>query len=80
MRSFAVAADRSAEVARIETLALDAGSGTQTDWLTAQADLLEARAALVEARHGEIAARAELARHIGDLDSAWIARTLETRP
>jgi len=80
VRSFAVAADRSAEVARIETLALDAGSGTQTDWLTAQADLLEARAALVEARHGEIAARAELARHIGDLDSAWIARTLETRP
>jgi cobalt-zinc-cadmium efflux system outer membrane protein len=80
VHSLGVAVLRSSEVARIETLALDAGSGTQTDWLGAQADLLEARAGLVEARHGEIAARAELARVVGALDPDWIARTLETTP
>ena len=79
-RSLAVAVDRSAEVARIERLSLDAGSGTQTDYLRAEADLLEVRSGLAQARHGEIAARAELARIAGELDSQWIARNLEARP
>lgn len=79
-RSLAVAVDRSAEVARIEHLSLDTGSGTQTDYLRAEADLLDARAGLVQARHGEIAARSELARVSGELDLQWIARNLEARP
>jgi len=79
-RSLAVAVDRSAEVVRIERLSLDAGSGTQTDYLRAEAELLDARAGLVQARHGEITARSELARVSGALDLDWIARNLEARP
>lgn len=78
--SLALAVDRSAEVARIERLSLDAGSGTQTDYLRAEADLLEARSGLVQARHGEIAARADLARVMGELNLPWIVRNLEARP
>ena len=80
VRSLRTAVERYIEVVRIERLSLDAGSGTQTDYLRAEADLLEARAGLVEAQHGEMAARAELARVIGELDADWIARTLEDRP
>jgi len=80
VRSLRTAVERYIEVVRIERLSLDAGSGTQTDYLRAEADLLEARAGLVEAQHGEMAARAELARVTGELDADWIARTLEDRP
>jgi outer membrane protein TolC len=65
-----------AEVARIERVSLTAGSGTQTDYLRAEADLLAARAHRVEARHREIAARVELARVTGQLDLAWLDRNL----
>jgi outer membrane protein len=58
---------QSAEVARIEALALEAGAGVQTDYLRAEADLLSARAALAEARHGAAAARVRLARATGRL-------------
>ena len=65
---------------RIEKLSLEAGSGTQTDYLRAEADLLAARAGWIEARHGEVTARAELARVTGALDRAWVARNLEDEP
>jgi outer membrane protein TolC len=64
-------------VARIEQLALAAGSSTQNDYLRAEAELLAARANLVEARHHEIAARVELARVTGVLDMGWVQRNLE---
>jgi outer membrane protein TolC len=78
--SLEVAVARYAELARIERLSLAAGSGTQTDYLNAEADLLTARASLIEARHAQIAARVELARVGGQLDTAWLARALETQP
>jgi outer membrane protein len=65
---------QSAEVARIEALALEAGAGVQTDYLRAEADLLSTRAALAEARHGAAEARIRLARATGGLD---LARVLE---
>ena len=76
VRSLEKAAASLAEVARIERLTLQTGSGTQTDYLRAEADLLTARANRVEARHREIAARVELARVTGVLDVAWLARNL----
>jgi outer membrane protein TolC len=72
------AVQHQAEVVRIERLSLEAGAGTQTDYLRAEADLLGARSRLVEARHAEIAARVELARVVGELDSEWLKRNLET--
>jgi outer membrane protein TolC len=66
-----------AEVVRIEKLSLEAGLGTQTDYLRAEAELLRARSALVEARHGEILARIELARVLGELTPDWLAENLE---
>jgi len=76
----ATAVGHLAEVARIERLALDAGSGTQTDYLRAEADLHKARASLVQAEYGEIAAMVELARTTGDLTIDWLRTTLETTP
>jgi outer membrane protein TolC len=74
------AVDQSAEVARIEQLSLEVGSGTQTDYLNAEANLLGARASLIEARHAEISARVELARITGELSRDWLAHTLEPVP
>jgi len=65
------------EVARIELLSLEAGAGTQTDYLRAEADLARARSLLVEARHSEIAAWVDLARVVGELTPDWLARTVE---
>ena len=79
-RSLATAEVRYAEVARIEKLALDAGSGTQTDYLDAEADLLVARARRTEALNAEIAARIELARVVGELDRTWLSRAIVARP
>ncbi len=68
-----------AEVARIEQLALEAGAGTQTEFLRAQADLRRARATLVEARYAEILTRVDLARSTGALSPAWLTTVLETQ-
>lgn len=68
------------ELVRIERLLLETGSGTETDYLDAEADLLVARANLVEARHGEIAARGELSGAIGQLSLAWLTQTVEDQP
>jgi len=68
------------EVARIERLALDAGAGTQTDFLRAAADLHRARASLVQAEYGEIVALVELSRTTGDLTADWLRATMETLP
>lgn len=78
--SLSSAAARFAEVARIEKLALDAGSGTQADYITAEADLLAARASLAEATMNGLAARMELARVTGELSLPWLQRVLETGP
>lgn len=75
--SLAIAAARSEEVARIERLRLDLGTGTQPDYLDAEADWLVAQAALVDAEYREIAARTELARVTGELSGAWLTATLE---
>ena len=71
------AAEQFAEVTRIERLSLDAGAGTQTDYLQAEADLLAARAGLAEALAARISARAELARVCGELSPTWVERILE---
>jgi outer membrane protein TolC len=76
--AIARAVDHLAEVARIEQLALEAGAGTQTDYLRAEAELARTRAALVESRHAEIAAAVELARVTGELSLAWLERALES--
>jgi outer membrane protein len=73
-------AARFAEVVRIEALRLETGTGTQTDYVTAEAELLAARASLVEAQYGVIAARVELARITGDLDADWLAGLLVEVP
>jgi len=65
---------------RIERLALETGTGTQTDFLRAEADLHRARAALVQAEYGELLAQLELANATGDLSMDWLYRTLETTP
>lgn len=80
VRSLSSAVASLTEVARIERLALDAGSGTQNDYLDAEANLLVARAGLVNAHYREIVARVELARITGQLSPEWLARNLETRP
>ena len=72
--ALASAADQSAEVARIERLSIDVGSGTQSDFLAAEAALFQVRAGLIEARNAEFIARVELARLTGELTREWIAR------
>jgi outer membrane protein len=71
------AVEQLAEVARIEQLALEAGAGTQTDYLRAEAELSAARASLAQVRHAEIAARIELARVTGELSQEWLDRAVE---
>ena len=68
------------EVVRIERLALDAGSGTETDFLDAEADLFEARSNLARARHAHVLAGITLARTEGILTTEWLAAYLESRP
>jgi len=68
------------EVVRVERLALESGTGTQTDYLYAEASLLSARASLAEARAAAIAARAELAHATGELSLDWLNHTLEMKP
>lgn len=68
------------EVTRIERLALETGTGTQTEFLRAEADLHRARAGLVEAEYGALLAQLELANTTGDLSMEWLQRTLEMNP
>jgi TolC family type I secretion outer membrane protein len=69
---------QSAEVERIRQLSLQVGSGTETDYLEAEAALLSNRASLVQARHAEMGARVELARVTGELTPEWLSRVLAT--
>lgn len=72
------AAERqSAEVARIEALALASGAGVQTDYLRAEAELLETRSGLAEARHAVVEARVRLAQAAGTLTTEWAVRITE---
>jgi outer membrane protein TolC len=80
VEAIATAVEHLGEVARIERLALEAGRGTQTDYLGAEASLRRARASLVQARHAEIAARVELGRVAGELTPRWLSTMLETIP
>ena len=68
------------EVARVEQLRLDTGTGTQTDYLKAEADLLSARANLARARYGLLTARMTLALATGQLSQAWLATNVEIEP
>ena len=78
--AFEAAVSQSAEVARIEALALEAGAGVQTDFLRAEAELLQARAGLARARNGEILARIRLAHATAELSLDWLHRNLEVAP
>ncbi len=69
--------EQTQEVARIEALALEVGSGVQTDFLRAQANLFQARASLVQARHGEVLATVQLARISGELTLSWLQENME---
>lgn len=80
IESLARAADRYAEVARVQKLMLDNGAGTQTDYLAAEADLLAARASLAEGEQAVVLTRVDLARAAGRLTLNWLSANLETRP
>jgi len=67
------------EVARIEALALEAGSGVQQDYLRAEAALFRARAGQARARYDLVLAHVARARIRGRLDRTWIEDTLEVR-
>ncbi|MEJ2205234.1 MAG: TolC family protein [Gemmatimonadota bacterium] len=67
------------EVARIEALALEAGSGVQQDFLRAEAALFRARAGRARARYDLVLAHVARARVQGRLDRAWIDDALEVR-
>ena len=68
---------QSEEVTRIDQLALSAGAGVQSDYLTAEANLLRVRAALTDARASEVMAQVELARISGELSPEWLAEHVE---
>lgn len=74
------AAERLAEVVRVERLRLEVGAGTQIDYLDAEAELAAARAERAAAAASAVVARVELARATGELDLDWIRDTLEVRP
>jgi len=76
VQALTTAVAQSEEVERIRLLSLQVGSGTETDYLDAEATLLSNRASLVEAQNDEIAARVELARVTGELSAGWLGRTL----
>jgi len=69
--------EQAAEVARIEALALEVGSGVQTDFLRAQAELFQSRAALAQARYREVLASVQLARVTGELTLSWVQENME---
>jgi outer membrane protein TolC len=67
------------EVARIERLALENGSGVQSDLLRAEAGLFEATAGLARADGDVVRATVGLARARGTLNATWIERSTEDR-
>jgi outer membrane protein len=68
------------EVVRIEKLRLETGTGTQTDYLAAEADLLQARASVADLQHAEVVAQVEVARVTGALDPATLLQLLVVKP
>jgi outer membrane protein TolC len=60
------------EVARIESLALEAGAGEQRDLLRAEAGLFQARAGHAQAAQDALTSRLRLARARGVLTRTWI--------
>lgn len=78
--ALARAADRLAEVARVQKLLLEVGSGTQVDYLAAEAELAVTRASTAEARAAALLSRVEIARATGELTPDWLRRTLEAAP
>lgn len=76
VQALQTAVAQSEEVERIRLLSVQVGSGTETDYLDAEATLLSRRASLVQARHAEIAARIELARVTGELSPEWLAQAV----
>jgi len=76
----ATASSRFEEVARVAQLQVETGTGTQIDYLQAEADLLRARAAHARARYSEVAAYIELQRALGTLDVEWMRETLRSAP
>jgi outer membrane protein TolC len=79
MQALGAAVAQWEEVARIEVLALEAGSGEQRDLLRAQAGLFQARAGQARARQDAILARVQLARAEGVLTRTWVSESLEDR-
>jgi outer membrane protein len=77
--ALAAAVAQWAEVARIEALSLEAGSGTQPDYLRAEAALFQARSGNARARYDEILALVGRARAQGSLDREWMDQALEAR-
>lgn len=67
------------EVARIETLAIEAGSGVQSDLLRAQAALFQSTSGHISARYQAVLARVSLARADGSLTTESLTRALEAR-
>jgi outer membrane protein TolC len=65
---------------RVETLALESGSGVQRDLLDAQAGLFRARAGSVGARAEAVMARVRFAQALGELDRGWIVALGEELP
>jgi outer membrane protein TolC len=74
------AAQRLAEVARIQKLLLEVGSGTQVDYLAAEAELATTRATLAETGSAALVSRVRLALATGDLSIDWLAHNLEATP
>jgi outer membrane protein TolC len=65
------------EVARIQSLSLEAGAGEQRDLLRAEAGLFQARAGLALASQDALVARVRLARVEGVLSREWIDASME---
>lgn len=77
--SLEAAVARYEELVRVERLALDEGSGVQSDFLRAVAALEQARAGLARARHDVLDARVAGARALGSLTVDWIEDFMEER-
>ncbi|MSR22036.1 MAG: TolC family protein [Gemmatimonadetes bacterium] len=79
-RAFEASIAQWEEIARIETLALDEGTGVQSDYLEAEAALFAARAEYAGARYEEIRSLLAAARVEGRLGRSWLDNMLETIP
>ena len=77
VEALGAAVEQWTEVARIEALALEAGSGVQNDLLRAEASLFEARAGHARAGYDAVLARVALAHATGELTMEWLNRALE---